>query len=208
MSMPLRQLKDELLNNAGEESHLHPLEGWEDQWVTAAQENAGWLIALGLLEVVLGILAIGAPLVVGIAASMFVGALLLLAGVARVIRVSKAVTFGQGSVALFAGLLGIGCGFLILAQPLLGLGSLTLLLAAYFMAEGVSSVVLSFKVRPHGGWGWLLFDGMITASLALLIAVEWPLSGVWALGTLLGIDILITGVAAMSIGFAARGAAR
>jgi uncharacterized membrane protein HdeD (DUF308 family) len=202
MSMPLK--KERLYDGQKEEqTGYHVLE----RWVVSARENAGWLIALGVLEVVLGVMAIGAPLIAGIAASMFVGALLLVAGIARVIRVSKAQSFGQGSLAFFAGLLGIGCGLLILAQPLLGLGSLTLLLAAYFMAEGISCLFLSFKIKPHGGWGWLLCDGIITSCLAFLIAAEWPLSGVWALGTLLGIDILITGMAAISIGWAARGAA-
>ena len=203
MSMALKKERADEIQKEEEIDH-HFLAGW----VASAGGNAGWLIALGVLEAVLGVMAIGAPLIAGIAASMFVGALLLAAGVARIIRVSKAQSFGQGSLAFLAGLLGIGAGLLILAQPMLGLGSLTLLLAAYFMAEGISCIFLSFRLKPYIGWGWLLLDGMITTCLAFLIAAEWPLSGVWALGTLLGIDILITGVAAIWIGWSARKAAK
>ncbi|HQH28611.1 MAG TPA: DUF308 domain-containing protein, partial [Oligoflexia bacterium] len=90
------------------------------------------------------------------------------------------------------------------ALPQFGLELLTLLLAAYFVTEGISCLILSFKVRPHLGWGWLLLDGIVTSCLAFLIAAAWPVSGVWVLGTLLGIDILISGVAAVSIGWRAR----
>ena len=173
-------------------------------WVDALHGNAIWLVALGVFEVLIGAAAIFVPFLAGIAATVVIGGMLLVGGIARVIRMFRAQTFGQGIWALVGGLLAVLVGLIMLSRPLIGLGSLTLLLGGYFFVQGVSSLVLSFRTRPHRASGWLLVDGIITVLLALIIVSGWPLSGLWAIGTLVGIDLLITGAASISIGSAAR----
>ena len=199
MGMALKEEPPQYEQKKEQAEHRFPEAGVHD-----SQKHARWSIAIGMLEVMLGLLAIGAPFVAGMAAVIFVGALLLVSGVARVIRVVMAQSFGQGALALLAGVLAIGCGVLVLGQPLLSLGALTLILAAYFVVEGIGCLVLSSKVRPHSAWRWLLLDGIVTTILAFVIVAQWPLSSVWALGTLVGIDIFVTGAVAISIGWQTR----
>ena len=179
-------------------------QGPTTSWIEKAKKNAGWLIALGVIEIIAGILAIGSPLITGIAVTILVGAMLVVAGIARIISVFKADSFGSGVLAFIGGLLGTIAGFLLLARPGIGLATLTLLMAAYLIADGVSRVVLAFRIKPAGGWGWMVFGGLISVLLGLFIGWEWPLSGTWAIGTWVGVHLLVTGMSTISIGRSAR----
>jgi uncharacterized membrane protein HdeD (DUF308 family) len=89
-------------------------------------------------------------------------------------------------------------------NPMAGLATLTLFLAIYLFLEGVLELVLSFRLRPLPGSNWLLFDGIITLILAILIWRSWPWSTEWVIGTLLGISMLFSGAARLSLSLAAR----
>ena len=73
---------------------------------------------------------------------------------------------------------------------------MTLLLASLFFIEGVLDVVLYFNLRPARGAGWVLFDGLVTLLLALFIGIHWPSSSAWAIGTLVGVSMIMSGVSA------------
>jgi uncharacterized membrane protein HdeD (DUF308 family) len=88
----------------------------------------------------------------------------------------------------------IGTGILLFAYPLNGVLTLTLLLGSFFLTEGVFESVLAFKLRPQKNWGWVLGNGIITLILGLLVWFEWPQDAPWAIGTLVGISVLSTGV--------------
>jgi uncharacterized membrane protein HdeD (DUF308 family) len=183
-------------------------EATADSWVGVAKKNSGWLIALGVIQIIVGILAIMAPLVTGIATTLLVGGFLVVAGFMRVIGAFKAGSFGRGLLAFLAGVLAVVAGFLMLARPGLGLATLTLMLAAFLFATGISEIILAFHVRPEKGWGWMVFDGVIAILLGLLIGWQWPVSGMWAVGTLVGIHILINGWTGIMVGIGARSAAK
>jgi uncharacterized membrane protein HdeD (DUF308 family) len=168
------------------------------------RENSGWLIALGVLEAVLGFLAIASPMVTGVAVAIFAGAFILVTGIIELIGVFKAPGLRAGLLGFLGGVLRIVCGALVLAHPLFGLAFLTLLLAAYFLVEGITRIAFAFKLRPDAGWGWVLFGGIVTLLLAILIWRQWPVSGAWAIGTLVGIHILFNGWARIAIGIAVR----
>ena len=89
-------------------------------------------------------------------------------------------------------------------HPLAGLASLTFVLAIYLLAEGVLELVLSFRLRPLPGSNWLLFDGIITLILAILIWKNWPSSSEWVIGTLVGFSMLFSGAARLSLSLATR----
>lgn len=113
---------------------------------------------------------------------------------------------GAGSVVWKAlvGLAYIAFGGYLLMHPLLGVASLTLLLASLFLIEGVLDIVLYAKLRPARGASWVLFDGLVTLLLSLLIWIHWPSSSAWAIGTLVGVSMIMSGVARVMMSLAVR----
>jgi uncharacterized membrane protein HdeD (DUF308 family) len=89
-------------------------------------------------------------------------------------------------------------------HPVLGVATLTLVLAVLFLTEGILNVILFFKMRPMHGSNWVLIDGIITALLGLMIYMQWPSSSAWAIGTLVGISMIFSGVARVMMLLAAR----
>ena len=173
-------------------------------WLAEAKKNAGLLIFLGVLTVIFGVLAIAAPFVTGIAVSMFVGFLMVFMGIARVVHAVKSKQWGTGIWGTIIGLLAVGAGLVILFRPGVGLAWLTLLLAIYFLVDGVCEIIAAFKIKPDQGWGWMLFNGVIALLLGIMIWRQWPVSGAWAIGVLVGVHILITGWTMIILGTGAR----
>ena len=132
----------------------------------------------------------------------------MIAGIARTIGAFSAGSFGQGALAFIGGMLAFVAGVIITARPGLGLATLTLMLGAYLVIDGVSSGILAFHVRPEKGWGWMLVSAALGVILGYMLLSEWPLSGVWAVGTLVGINLLFSGFSIVAIGSAARGLAK
>jgi len=157
-----------------------------------------------VLTVIFGVLAIGAPLITGIAVSMFVGFLMVFMGIARVVHAVKSKQWGTGIWGTIIGLLAVGAGLVILFRPGVGLAWLTLLLAIYFLVDGVCEIIAAFKIKPDQGWGWMLFNGVIALLLGIMIWRQWPVSGDWAVGVLVGVHILITGWTMIILGTGAR----
>ena len=177
-------------------------------WAEKAKKNAGLLVGLGVLTVIAGFLSIGSPMVSGMGVSILIGIALVIAGVARTVGAFSAGSFGQGALAFVGGILTFVAGMILTGRPGLGLATLTLLLGGYLVVDGISGAVLAFHVRPEKGWGWMLFSAVIGILLGFLLLREWPLSGVWAIGTLVGVNLLFTGFSLISVGSAARSLAK
>ena len=128
-------------------------EGAVSAWVKDAKKNAGWLIALGVLSMVVGFMAIGSPLVAGTSVSAVVGFFMLVAGLSQLVGSFKAGSFGSGGLSFLGGLLTSLAGLLMFFRPLFGLGVLAILLGIYFFADGFSGIALAFRVRPEKGVG-------------------------------------------------------
>lgn len=168
------------------------------------KESALLLIILGFGMVLLGILAMGAPLVTGVAVGILVGVLIIAGGLAQALYAFKAQSWGSGIFGVVLGGLSIVAGVLMLAHPLFGLAFLTLILAVYFITDGIFEIIFAFKLKPLQGWGWTLISGIVSLLLGILIWRQWPLSGVWAVGLLVGINILFNGWSLIALGTAAR----
>jgi uncharacterized membrane protein HdeD (DUF308 family) len=177
-------------------------------WAQKAAKNAGWIVALGVVTVVAGVLAMGSPLASGLTIVVFVGLAMAIAGIARTIGAFSAGSFGRGTLAFIGGILTFGVGLILTARPGIGLETLTLVLGGYLLVDGISSAVLAFHVRPENGWGWMLFSAVMSVVLGFLLLREWPLSGLWAIGTLVGVNLLFSGFSLISVGSAARGLAK
>ncbi len=154
-----------------------------------AKFPVGWSILL----IIVGFFALALPFEAGIAIAILVAVLVIVAGIAHL-----ASTFAARTTGGFFWRLLVGCAYLIagvylIVHPKLSLISLTLALAILFLMEGIFHLVTFFQIRKAPGSGWILFDGIVTLILAVMIWKSWPASAVWALGTIVGINLLLSG---------------
>lgn len=162
--------------------------------LTAVKEGSKWGILWGVLLVIFGMLAIVEPYIAALALATFIAWLLVLVGVVHAVLAFHAHSGKRIAWKLLVALAYIFIGGYLLVQPALGVASLTLLLAFLFFVEGVLDVMLWWKSRTLNGAFWILVDGVITLVLGAMIYVHWPSSSVWAVGTLVGISMIISGV--------------
>jgi uncharacterized membrane protein HdeD (DUF308 family) len=170
------------------------------------KENAGVTVALGVALILFGILAIMTPLFTGTAVTIVVGVLMIASGITRGLFAFKTQSFGKGVLMFLLGAVVAIGGVFLLARPLIGLASLTMVLAAFFFADGIIEAIYAFKLRPVKGWGWMLFSGIVSGLLGFLIMYQWPVSGTWAIGVLVGVRLISTGSSVIALGSLARGA--
>jgi uncharacterized membrane protein HdeD (DUF308 family) len=154
----------------------------------------------GIILCVLGVISLITPAVAGTAVVLVIGSLLLFGGFLYLFQSSQVGDTSGKMMHIILGILMILGGFGIVSHPLFGLSFLTLMMAMFFLFEGTWKIVMSFSMRPAAGWGQVLFSGIISLLLGGLIWGEWPLSGLWAVGTLLGVDLLLTGFFLINVG--------
>jgi uncharacterized membrane protein HdeD (DUF308 family) len=165
---------------------------------------SGWSIALGVLMIIAGIIAMFAPWEAGLVITLVVGWCAIFNGFAQIIFAFR--THGGWHIALevILGVIYIIAGIYLLMHPIGGLLALTLILASFLLVYGIFALVLAFRIRPHSGWGWVLFDGIITILLGFLIWAHWPFNSDWVVGTLFGISIFFSGVTRLMMSLAIR----
>lgn len=158
----------------------------------------------GVSLIVLGVLAIGSPMAAAVAVNVVISWLLVLAGVVHVAVAFHLREAGRVIWRALVGLAYIFFGVYLIAHPAIGVASLTLVLASLFLIEGIFDIALFFQVRSIEGSSWILFDGIITLLLGLMIYVQWPSSSAWAIGTLVGVSMIISGVTRLMLSVALR----
>jgi uncharacterized membrane protein HdeD (DUF308 family) len=164
----------------------------------------GWSIVMAVLLTLAGIAAILVPIVSGIAITLIVGWFFAIAGVLHLLFASRTHTTSGILFEILLGFLYLFAGIYLLFHPLFGLVSLTFFLAWYFLLKGFVEIVHFFRLQPrHGSW-WLLFDGLVSIVLALMIWRSWPSSSVWVLGTLVGISLFLTGFSRLMLALTVR----
>ncbi len=167
-------------------------------------EKWGWFLALGILLIVAGLVAIAFPLLSSIAAKIFLGWLFLIGGGVMIVHAFAAPGWKGFIWELFIGILYLVAGGYLIFSPEAGLITLTILLAALFFAEGVAEVIMAFQVRPHEGWGWLFLSGIAALAVGLMIGMSLPSSATWAIGLLVGINLLFSGWSYVFLALAGR----
>ncbi|MGC2529382.1 MAG: DUF308 domain-containing protein [Candidatus Acidiferrum sp.] len=171
---------------------------------TVFKKASGWFIGLAIVFILLGMMAIIEPGVAGLAITILVGWLLIFGGVAHLFAAFAGGGAGRVIWQVLIGFVYLLGGVYFLTHPLLALGTLTLLLAAIILVEGIFEVIAYFRMRGEGGSGWLLVNALITLLLGGLIWFHWPSSSVWAIGILVGVNLLMTGMSRLMFGLAAR----
>lgn len=167
-------------------------------------EKWGWFLALGIVLIVVGLAAIVWPFPATIATKVVLGWLFLVGGVFMVIHAFSAQGWGGFLWSLLIGALYLIAGAYLSFFPLTGLLTLAILLAVLFIAEGVFEVIMAFRIRPHEGWGWMLLSGIAAIAVGAIIAMDLPGSAVWALGLLVGINLLFSGWSYLFLALAGR----
>jgi uncharacterized membrane protein HdeD (DUF308 family) len=167
-----------------------------------------WVLFLteGIVLVILGVLALLAPAVASVAATVFFGWLLLLSGVIGLVATFRARHAPGFWWSLLSAVIGIAAGILLLGWPLLGTLSLTAVLIAFLLAEGAVSIMYALEHRNalSGRWGWMLASGILDVGLAVLLFLGLPGTALWALGLILGINMIFGGWALIFMALHAR----
>jgi uncharacterized membrane protein HdeD (DUF308 family) len=171
------------------------------------KQGSKWGILWGVLLIIFGVVAISEPFLAAIAVVTFFGWLLILVGIVHAVLAFHAHTGTSLGWKLLVGVAYLFIGGYLLFRPLAGVATLTLMLAFLFLFEAVLDFMLWWKSRAQNGALWILVDSIITLVLGGLIYVHWPSSSVWAIGTLVGISMIISGVTRIMLSLAVRNVA-
>lgn len=185
------------------------LEGIRRQLALMIHAHWKLFLAQGILMMVLGLLAIAEPNIATVAVAIFVGWLFFVGGIFRAASVWHSRHAPGFTWSMLTAILSIALGLILILRPLPGVLTLTMVLVAFFIIEGIASIVAAIEHRQHlRSWGWVLFSGIIDLLLAYLIWAGWPSSADWAIGLLVGINMLFFGLSLVMTALAARGEGR
>ena len=167
----------------------------------AVREHLSLVLIEGIVLVVLGVLAILVPMVATIAVAILIGWLILISGVVGLITTFMMRNAPGFWWSLLSAILGIVAGIVLLGWPVLGAVSLTLLLIVFFTIEGVASIMyaLEHKRELTGRWTWMMVSGIVDLILAFIIVTGLPGTAAWALGLLVGINMLFGGTSMIAM---------
>ena len=168
------------------------------------QKNWGWLLALGILFLVLGIIGLGMTFTLTMASILFFGILILIGGVVQIIESFKCRGWKSIVYHILIGILYLLAGIFMVTNPAAASAVLTLLLAFALIAVGLVRIVVAFQLRGMKNWGWPFIGGILTVLLGLMIAVKWPVSGLFVIGLLVAIEMIIHGWSYLFIALAAK----
>ena len=164
----------------------------------------GWIVALGVVYLIAGFIALGSVAMATVASVLIVGVMMIIAGVAEVISAFQIKSWGKFLLWVLLGLLYVVAGFVTFQNPLLAAVLLTLVLGASLVASGIMRIILAFSMKRETPWIWVALSGVITVLLGVLILARWPVSSLYILGLFLGIDLIMAGAGWVGIGFGLR----
>src|SRR4030088_1647497 len=166
--------------------------------------KSGWIIALGVVYLLAGFIALGSVAMATVASVLVVGVMMIIAGVAEVFSAFQIKSWGKFLLWVLLGVLYIIDGFATFENPLLAAALLTLILGASLAASGIMRMLLAFSMKQEARCFWVLLSGGITLLRGLLILAHWPVSSLYILGLFLGIDLVMAGAAWIGLGFGLR----
>jgi uncharacterized membrane protein HdeD (DUF308 family) len=169
-----------------------------------APAHSWWLyLLLGIVLSIAGVFVLGDVVLASAVSAIFIGWAILIAGILEIVHAFSAREWKGFLLDLLVGILYIAGGWLLVSNPLAATVSLTLAIGIIWIVSGIFRVVLAGALWREGGWG-ILFSGLLAVLAGALILAEWPSSGLWVLGFLLGIDLIVHGVAWIGYAFSVR----
>jgi uncharacterized membrane protein HdeD (DUF308 family) len=164
----------------------------------------GWIVALGIIYVIVGLVALGSVAIATAASVLVVGIMMVVAGIAEVFNAFQVRTWGKFALWLLLGALYIFAGIITFQNPLLAAVLLTFMLGVALVISGAMRLIIAFAMKESTPWAWVALSGAITVILGLVILARWPVSSVYVLGLFLGIDLVIAGASWIGIGLDLR----
>ena len=171
---------------------------------TQVASKWGWFVALGLVLILAGVFALGDVVAVTLVSVIFIGAMLLVGGIFQIVQALMTKQWSGFLLNLFVGLLYVIGGFLIMQEPVHGSIIITLLLLAAILVGGITRIMIALRHRELTGWWLMLLGGIISVILAIMLYASLPWSGLWVLGTLIAIELLIHGFTWLQVGLSLR----
>jgi uncharacterized membrane protein HdeD (DUF308 family) len=168
------------------------------------EKNWGWLLAFGILSVVLGTVGLGMTFGLTLASVLFFGVLLVVGGVAQLVDAFKCRGWKSTLWHVLIALLYVAGGVVIVVDPVLASATLTLVLAWILIAVGIMRGIIAVQLRPASGWVWPLISGIVSIALGAMIIAAWPLSGLWVIGLFVAIELILNGWSYVFVALAAR----
>jgi uncharacterized membrane protein HdeD (DUF308 family) len=172
--------------------------------IAALHAKWGWIVALGVVYLITGFIALGSMMMATVASVLVVGVMMIIAGVTEVIGAFQMKSWGKFLIWALLGVLYVIAGFLTFENPLFAAVLLTLFLGASLIASGAVRLFLAFSMKRETPWVWVALSGAITLLLGLLIVARWPVNSVYILGLFLGIDLIMAGAGWISLGFSLK----
>ena len=185
-------------NNSAPQSLADGLKALRAKW--------GWIVALGVVFLIAGVIALGSVVAATETAVLVVGIMMLMGGVAEIIAAFGVKSWGKFLFWLLLGVLYVAAGIIAIMNPLLAATYLTLMLGFALVFGGVLRIFLAFQMKNAGGgqWGWVVLSGLITLLLGAMIIAQWPASSLFVLGIFLGIDLIFIGAGWITMGLALK----
>ena len=164
----------------------------------------GWFVALGIAQLILGVIAWFDVIAFTIAGVIFIGALVLVAGIFQIVHAFMDREWGGFALHLLVGVLYVIGGFLLMDEPVQGSVVITILVAVALIIGGVLRIAMGFQHRHMPGWGLLLASGVISLAVGVMLYLTLPWSGLWVVGTLIAVELIVHGVSWIQFGLALR----
>jgi uncharacterized membrane protein HdeD (DUF308 family) len=170
--------------------------------VQEVKKRSGWSIFMGVLSALLGLFLIAFPMATATITTLMLGWILILVGIAQFVFALHTQTAGNFFLRLLGGAVYAIAGVALAFFPIEGAAALTVLLGSLLMVQSVLAAVTAFQIKPVDGWGWFLFDAFASLALGVFILVKWPSSTFWAIGTMVGVAVLMGAIS--RIAFASK----
>jgi uncharacterized membrane protein HdeD (DUF308 family) len=175
---------------------------------TTLGERWGWLLALGIVQLIAGSIAIAAPALASLAAVLIFGVVLLTSAIFHLVHAFKTRKWPGTFWYVLGGFLYAAAGVLVLLFPLGGALTLAVVIATLLIGDGVLRALVASTLRPQEGWGWWLAAGIASVLLGVTLFMGWPATAIWAIGLLLGINLMFSGATNAALAIASRSSGR
>ena len=168
----------------------------------------GWMLALGIIMVILGTIGLGMTFALTIASVWFFGILLLIGGVIQLVDAFMCKGWKSILWHILIALLYLAGGAVIIRDPVLASTTFTLFIAGVLVGTGIFRIIIAFQMRGIPGWVWVLIGGIAAIALGIMIFAQWPVSGLWVIGLFVAIEMLFNGWSQIMIALAAKAASK
>lgn len=172
------------------------------------KKNWGWMLAGGIIMVILGTIGLGMTFSLTIVSVMFFGVLLLIGSGVQIVEAFRSKGWKSVLWYVLIALLYLAAGIIIVYDPVMASAALTLVIAGALVGIGIMRIIIAFQMRGVSGWVWTLIAGIAAVLLGIMIFAKWPVSGLWTIGLFVAIELIFNGWSYIAIALAAKQAGK